>query len=248
MDGFCRGKGSGLPLAISPPNRKPEGDSVKENAVTKAMFRGAARAWLAAAIMSVAAGCDKGHPATPEMGGSPRVFVGEVAGTDVRVAIVAAPHRARIYFCGGDTSYTTATKWLVADIDEEHVTVPAADGQAWHLEARITRGSVEGTVQIGDSAPRAFQADGVAQGTVAGLYETTASCGEAGTGKVGLIVAQASPSATPIGQGACIGQDSATILQVNPIRSLAPDNDGGIAITLGKSDSAVVRPATPPAE
>jgi hypothetical protein len=209
------------------------------------MRRRTPQAMLVAAILSTAAGCDRGRAANPEPSAPPSVFVGNVTGTDVRVAVVATPHRARIYFCGGDSSYTTATKWLVADIDaSQHLTVNASD-KAWRLDAQIGRGTIDGTVELGDSAPRAFQAASVAKGTIAGLYETTASCSEAMPGKIGLIVAQSSAAETPVGQGACIGDNSATILQVNPIFT----REGSIAVTtIGTPDPAVVQPATPPAE
>ena len=205
-------------------------------------------ALLVAAVLSTAAGCGMGHAAKPEASAPPSVFVGAVEGTDVRVAVVATSHRARIYFCGGDSSYTTATKWLVADIDaSQHLTVNADDDKAWRLDAQIGLGTIDGTVELGDSSPRPFQAASVAKGTIAGLYETTAACGDTGSGKIGLIVAQSSSSETPIGQGACIGENPATILQVNPIFTRA--SEGNIAVTtLGASDPAVVRPATPPAE
>jgi hypothetical protein len=213
-----------------------------------------ARARVATALVSVAVAataiaCAMGHVAKPEAGSPPRVFVGDVSGTDVRVAVVATPHRARIYFCGGTSSYATATKWLVADIDSaQHLTANARDNDAWRLDASIELGTIGGTVQLGDSTRRTFQATAVARGTIAGLYETSASCGGDVVGKVGLIVAQASTSSEPTGQGACIDEHSATVLQVNPIMPIAADDEGAIAVTTAGSQPALVRPATPPAE
>jgi hypothetical protein len=196
---------------------------------------------------SIAMGCEMGHTARPEAGTPPRIYVGDVSGTDVRVAVVATSNRARIYFCGGPSSYATATKWLVANIDDAQRLTTAATDDAWSLDARVERGTIGGVVRLADAAPHAFQASAVARGTIAGLYETSASCG-GGMGKVGLIVAQSTSSSEPVGQGACIEGDSATVLQVNPIMPLAPDADGAIAVTTAGSDPALVRPATPPVE
>lgn len=212
------------------------------------LTRAAAAVASTAIAASLALGCERGHTASPEAGTSPRVYVGDVSGTDVRVAVVATPNRARIYFCGGASSYATATQWLVADIDAaQHLTANAPDGETWRLDAHIDRGIVGGTVQLGGAAPRAFQASAVARGTIAGLYETTASCGGDSVGKVGLIVAQSSFLSEPIGQGACIDQQSATVLQVNPIMPIAADTEGAIAVTTAGSAPALARPATPPA-
>lgn len=226
--------------------------NANKNHVAARFVRRAAYARLGIAAITaattIAMGCEMGHTARPEAGTPPRVYVGDVNGTDVRVAVVATSNRARIYFCGGPSSYATATKWLVGDIDDtQHVTAAAGDGAAWSLDARVERGTIGGVVRFGDTAPHAFRASAVAQGTIAGLYETTASCG-GGMGKVGLIVAQSSWLSEPVGQGACIEGDSANVMQVNPIMPLAPDADGALAVTTAGTDPALVRPATPPAE
>jgi hypothetical protein len=194
--------------------------------------------------MSTALGCGTGKPATPGGGAlPPRVFVGEVTGTDVRLAVIATARRARIYFCGGNSTYATATRWLAADLDTgQRLTLQAP--QNWQLDGQLVEATLSGTIDMGDGVSHPFAAAGVGQGTIAGLYEATAPCG-----KVGLIVAQLSPASDAIGQGACIGETPAQVMQVNPVMPLARLPDGTIPVTTaGTTDPTLVHPATPPAD
>src|SRR6266571_2264201 len=58
-------------------------------------------------------GCDSNAAtmaADAQAGKSPRLYVGTVDGSDARVALVATAHHARIYFCGGPSSYMDLTR------------------------------------------------------------------------------------------------------------------------------------------
>jgi hypothetical protein len=202
---------------------------------------------LASTIVVGALGCmSNSPPATPSSPpAAPRMWVGEVAGTDARVAVVATEHKARVYFCGGDSSFATSSKWVVAPIEDSGSM--AASSASWRIEGHADASGVRGWVDRGDGVRRTFEAAPVQPGTIAGLYETTAACG-----RVGVIVSQPTADATPVVQGACIGAPTdgnppATILQVNPIGPLARDADGSIAVQpVGQSEPAQVRPAAPP--
>jgi hypothetical protein len=171
--------------------------------------------------------------------------VGAVDGTDVRVAAVTSAHHARVYFCGGDSSYTTFTKWLVATRDDGGAVTFAGSATTWRLSGAILGTSLAGSIDRGDGSLSSFAAAPAASGTLAGLYETMAPCG-----RVGVIVDQASPAATPIVQGACINADpSVPVVQVNPLMPLSLDANGALAVVpAGASDTAFVHAAAPPVD
>jgi hypothetical protein len=174
-----------------------------------------------------------------------------MAGTDALVAIVATPHRARVYFCGGSSSFETLTRWFTVDIASSGDAVVEPDAGDWQLQARFdAQGATgaAGTVTPGDGVARSFQAAAVATGTIAGLYEELA----APCGHIGLIVEQPAPGSAPIGQGACIGPGPAPgapakVLQVNPLEPLVRTSDGTIAVVVaGASEQELVHAAAPP--
>jgi hypothetical protein len=219
-----------------------------ESAMVLAQGRGHVRIYFAAALACSALGCGgRDLDAFSTQGsvdaGTPRVSVGEVTGTDVRVAVVATDHRARIFFCGGDSSYATATRWLVVDIDSfQRVVLPPSVDQPWRLDAEVQPERIAGTFDMGDAVSHVFEATAVAPGTIAGLYEALAPCG-----RVGLIVAQPSLDAEPIGQGSCVGPSPAPIVQVTPVRPIARGADGAIPVlTPGAINQTFVRSAAPP--
>ena len=42
-----------------------------------------------------------------------RYWVGTVEDSDIRLGVAQEPERARVFFCGGPSSYATATRWVV---------------------------------------------------------------------------------------------------------------------------------------
>lgn len=211
------------------------------------MFRRIAIQPLIAAMLITGA-C--GRPASPEAPGaapSPRMFVGEVADTDARVAVVATERSARVYFCGGDSSVATSSKWMRASIDGAGRLSPEQNDGRWRLEGVMEGNRIVGSVDRGDGVPHAFDMALVKKGTIAGLYETTASCGT-----VGVIVTQPSPEVQASAQGACIpptNDASRQFFQVNPLGPLAVGDDGAIAVLArGTQEPARVHPASLPAQ
>lgn len=193
---------------------------------------------LAAVIALSAAACGDGPPPSP----AARIYTGNVDGSDARVGIIATEHRARLFFCGGDTSYETLTRWLTADINAEHqLSIPGDAGPTWGIQGKVSDAEVTGSIDIGDSMPRSFRATMVSERTISGLYEGTAPCG-----RLGLIVIQPTPDSTAIGQGACVGP---VLEQVNPLEPIVRDPDGAIRVKVGSSTAErEVRAAVPPSD
>lgn len=157
-------------------------------------------------------------------------WVGTVDDTDVRLgAVIENKSRARLFFCGGPTSYETATRWIIVD-------VAAAGGfefddSGWTVKGKLDGDRLSGSIAQGD-AKHDFSATPVAEQTIAGLYEGQAECG-----RVGLIVTQRDSKATPSGQGACVGGDHPPE-QVNPILPIAL-KEGSIQVKVGNVESSV---------
>jgi len=163
-----------------------------------------------------------------------------LTGTDVRVGIIATEHRARVFFCGGATSYETMTRWITADVDATHqLRIPADAGPTWGIQGTVADAEITGAIDVGDGALRPFRATVVSERTISGLYE-----GSAGCGRVGLIVIQATPDTPAVGQGACVGP---VLEQVNPLEPIVRTPDGAIRVTIGTSTAErEVRAAAPP--
>lgn len=163
---------------------------------------------------------DAAGPADASSGDATARYVGEVEGTDVRVAVLSRDERLRMFFCGGDSSFETATRWFtLADVVDGETTF---DEEDWHLEVSVKPDGVRGSIARGDDETRAFSAEPVAKGTLAGLYEGYADCG-----RMGLIVSQPTRAAEISAQGACVGAELPK--QVNPIMPIAAE-DGKIPV------------------
>jgi hypothetical protein len=172
-----------------------------------------------------------------------RFFTGTVEGTDARIGVVAAKHHARLYFCGGDSTYRTLSRWVPAVIDASGSLTPdPAAEMGWVVTGTLSDDAVDGSLRPGDATSYGFHAAPVDERTIAGLYEGTSPCG-----KVGVIVSQVSSSESPVAQGACItssGDGTADIHQVNPVAPFERATDGTIAVEVsGTSETLRVTPA-----
>jgi hypothetical protein len=164
-------------------------------------------------------------------------LVGAVDDSDIQLgAVIENADSARLFFCGGATSYATATRWILLPV--------AADGgfefddSGWMVRGTLEHAALSGTVeQNGES--RHFSARKIATGTIAGLYEGAADCG-----RVGLIVTQPDSKADPAGQGACVG-DGHPPEQVNPILPVSLDA-GAIRVKVGETETSVREAAPAP--
>lgn len=179
-----------------------------------------------------------------------RVLVGAVEGSDIAVGAIIADRRARMFFCGGASSYASATHWfplvelgLDGDADAGFDQT-SADGFA--VRGSLLGATLRGEVTRKGEASQQFSADLVQDGTLAGLYESMSDCG-----RVGLIVTQARQKDAARAQGACVGPGHLPE-QVNPILPVTLAADGTIGVELitddGKQDArvhAAAGPSTP---
>ena len=197
-------------------------------------------------LICCAVGCsDSGklgeiRPARPDAGedaGPPlRYWVGTVENSDIRLGVAQADEQARLFFCGGPTSYASSTRWVVSML--------AADGGfefdegGWQISGALSDDAIRGRLRLGSEDSREFSAAPVRNGTIAGLYEGLADCG-----RIGLIVTQTDKAERPSAQGACVGTGHPPE-QVNPILPVALKR-GEIQVDVGGQQSSV-RPAGPP--
>ena len=180
------------------------------------------------------AGTKLGGEQTDADGGSDRDvrrYVGEVDGTDIRVAILSDAQHVRLFFCGGERDVGGDTHWFNLTHDAAEVQGEEAD---FGLNALLAPAAVSGEYRVGDQRHR-FSSRLVAPGTLSGLFEGTGECG-----RLGLIVSQSTPGGAIRAQGACVGPGHAPE-QVNPIlpiaaeggriRVQAPGGDGTLLLT-----------------
>jgi hypothetical protein len=193
--------------------------------------------------LASAVACGQSAPSGATSDTASARFVGEIPGTDVRMAAVASQHHMRLYFCGGDTSFADSSKWLIAPLDAGGAVTLGPPDSPWRIDAAVHDGAIQGWVDRGDGVPVSFAAAKIAPNTLAGLYEAAAPCG-----KVGVIVTQASTEVGAVAQGACIPGDlTAPVVQVNPLMPLSLRGDGSIAVTpAGATETSLVVPAAPP--
>jgi hypothetical protein len=141
--------------------------------------------------------------------------VGAVDDSDVRVAIVSAGSKARLFFCGGSDSVADKTHWFNVNLSDEQRDELHVTEQGFELRARFADGEVSGEYAVQPAAAQAFSSKLVDDATAAGLYEGLGQCG-----RLGLIATQASKGDEIETQGACVGPGH-TPEQVNPIEPVS---------------------------
>ncbi len=199
---------------------------------------------LALFLAVTAVGCGSSGTAPAP---APRlVFTGEVAGTDARLAVVATAGHARFYFCGGATSYPTMTTWFATTRHPDGaIDLPDGSTPGFVLSGDVGQDSVSGSITRTGDLPKTFTASRIPSRSIAGLYEGTSGCGH-----VGVIVADESPPAPPVVQGACIGSSSSapSIEQVNPLGALELTASGTLRVVVaGSNEEAEIAAAAAPA-
>lgn len=162
-----------------------------------------------------------------------KVWVGELADSDVAVGIAASGSHSTLFFCGGDRSFTDHTRWFI-DAGPLVDGVQIDDG-VWHVSIRSVSAQIAGTLVIDglDSAP--FSAEAVTPGTLAGVYDALAPCGHAG-----LIVRQPTDTSPALAQGTCLQSRAGltvAVEQVNPVLPVTRSVDFGIVGSLADDPS-----------
>lgn len=161
-------------------------------------------------------------------------YVGEVADSDVRVAVIHDGEKARLFFCGGPDSVGSATHWFNVTLTDGQVSVSEA---GFALRAQFDPDAVSGEFTVQPGAAKTFALAPVAERTVAGLYEGLGACG-----RLALIARQETPDAEIAVQGACVGGGHDPE-QVNPITPLVFSTEGIRVQAPGKADSVLLQQA-----
>ena len=142
-----------------------------------------------------------------------QTFVGDVPGTEMRVAVVRDGDDVALFFCGGATTFATATKWIRSTAAGTAFDLVA---DSWKATVSIQGGLVTGTVDIGDGAALAWQGARVDEAGVAGLYEAAQS-----DGNVGVIVALDEAGAA-FAQGALVTPTiAAQVVPIAPVERVS---------------------------
>ena len=104
-----------------------------------------------------------------ESAAADRVWVGEVANSDVALGIVASAHHSTLFFCGGNSSYTDHTHWFLG-LGPLAEAAPIEDGP-WRVTIDSLGERIEGRLVINglDAAP--FSAQAVSLGKLAGVTD-----------------------------------------------------------------------------
>lgn len=181
---------------------------------------------LAACLSAGAIACDddvKAEPTPTSITGS---FVGTVAGTDIRVGVIASASTVIAFFCGGPQSLASSV-WLKSERTGDRITL--ADG-AKRVTVTLASGRADGTFDPGDGRALTFAADVVSEDGIAGVYEATDNLGRA------AVVAFADDQL----QGAFIRQGDGFVTQIVPIKvgRIELDASGAFSVQV---DSRVIR-------
>ncbi|HET7541033.1 MAG TPA: hypothetical protein VFK05_14215 [Polyangiaceae bacterium] len=161
-----------------------------------------------------------------------QVWVGEVAGSDVAVGIVASAQRSTLFFCGGDSTYPDHTHWFLHQGPLSQ-TAPLEDGR-FRVTLSAVGERVEGNLEIEGFDSASFSTELVKPRSLAGVYDALVPCGHAG-----LIVRQSAGSAAPAAQGTCVTTilGDTVVEQVNPVMPVALGADSGISASTSDAPS-----------
>jgi hypothetical protein len=161
-------------------------------------------------------------------GSTSTTYVGGIDGTDVAVGLVTDGAYTALFFCGGPTSFGTATKWFRFGETNDAFTAHAG---SWTATGTTSADGASGTLDRGNGQTLAWSASRVPDGSIIGLYESIDA-----TGTAGVVVRSEDASGT---QGAFIDAQRA-IEQIIPIRPLE-QTDRGLHVQIDGRDAFVPR-------
>lgn len=148
-------------------------------------------------------------------GGTSTTYVGTVDGTDVSVGLVTDGAYTALFFCGGPTSFGTATKWFrFADSGDSFT----AHAGSWTATGTTNGDGASGTLDKGNGQTLTWSASRAPDGSLVGLYESIDSSGTSG------VVVRDDTNAAGT-QGALITTQGA-IEQIIPILPLEQTENG----------------------
>lgn len=161
-------------------------------------------------------------------GSTSTTYVGGVDGTDVAVGLVTDGSYTALFFCGGPTSFGTATKWFRFSESNDAFTAQAG---SWTASGTTNADGASGTLDRGNGQTLTWTASRVPEGSIMGLYESIDASGTAG-------VVVRSDDASNV-QGAFIDAQRA-IEQIIPIRPLE-QTDKGLHVQIAGRDAFIPR-------
>lgn len=167
------------------------------------------RGFLSMAVAVALLGCgDTGDEAgaVSEDPAAPRVYVGALSGSDVRVGLVVEGGRAALFFCGGPSTLSE-TRWFRGAFEGERIDLTKNGA---HAIGEVGAEEASGTLRT-EAGDVGWNVTRVHDGSVAGLYEANDE------GVAGVVV-----SSEDVAQGAFIAPGPSfevfQIIVIRPIR------------------------------
>lgn len=118
------------------------------------------------ALWVLLGGCGRG-PVVPDTGA--QVFVGEIAGSDVLIALVVEGGNLVAYACGGAGYWGSHTGWFYGSVSAGQIG-PTTSPRGHRLEGSLDGASASGTFTLPDGNTLRWSAQRARPGTGAGLY------------------------------------------------------------------------------
>lgn len=115
--------------------------------------------------LALLGGCSR--PSTASLG--PRVFVGEIAGSDALIALVVQNDQLVAYACGGPNTWGSHTGWFSGTLSAGQIN-PTTAPNGHRLEGRLNGSSASGNFTLPDGTSLNWTAQEARPGTGAGLY------------------------------------------------------------------------------
>jgi hypothetical protein len=116
-------------------------------------------------LLALLGGCSR--PSTTSPG--PRVYVGEIAGSDALIALVVQDGQLAAYACGGPNTWGSHTGWFFGTLSGSEIN-PTTAPNGHRLEGRLSGSSASGSFTLPDGTSLSWTAQEARPGTGAGLY------------------------------------------------------------------------------
>ncbi|MFO0658754.1 MAG: hypothetical protein U0165_02825 [Polyangiaceae bacterium] len=173
---------------------------------------------LAVSMASVVVGCGGEIASTTE--GS---YVGHLSNSDADIAVVADGSSLVAYVCGGSQSYSTLTRWFIADPQNGlHV-----ERDGWVLDGSLGSEGWQGTLLSPEGQSFPWAASMVSAGSDAGLYQANSE-----SGKAGVIVHE---SGEQIEIQGAYREKIGRVLQVTPVMPIHVEA-GSLLVSVSQPD------------
>jgi len=162
-------------------------------------------------------------------GGTTTTYVGTLDGTDVTIGLVTDGSFTALFFCGGPTSYATATKWFRFAGSTDSFTAQAG---TWTATGTTSANGASGTLDRGNGQMLTWSVSRVPDGSIRGVYESIDAKGTAGV----VVRSETDAAGT---QGAFIDSEHA-VERIIPILPLE-QTDHGLRVQIDGQEAFVPR-------